>query len=105
MGAVTGTVTEMSPALGTKTLLVTAPATTDDTDTIEVDLSSYGCSTFVGIIGYTHTTTGSVVTMEDPTTAVSGTTLTITVGGSTDLKARAFVVYALAADDTNIEAP
>lgn len=105
MAAVTGTVTEISPNLGMKMLAVTAPATTDDGDTIAVDLSSYGCSTFLAILGQTHSTTGSIVITEAPTTAVSGTTLTITVGGSTDNKARAFIVFALAADDTNITAP
>jgi hypothetical protein len=105
MTAVTGTVTEISPALGVKVLSVTAPATTDDADTIAIDLSTYGCSTFLGIIGFTHSTTGSIVITEAPTTAVSGTTLTITVGGSTDNKARVFIVYAQAQDDTNITAP
>ena len=105
MGAETGTVTEITPGLNAKILLVTAAATADDGDTVAVDLSTYGCSTFVGILGQTHSTTGSVVITEAPTTSVSGTTLTITVGGSTDNKARAWIVFALAQDDTNITAP
>lgn len=105
MTAVTGTVTEISPALGVKMILVTAPATADDTDTVAIDLSTYGCSTFIAILGQTHSTTGSVVITEAPTTAVSGTTLTITIGGSTDNKARAFIVFATGVDDTNITAP
>ncbi len=103
--ALTGTVTEISPALGLKMLLVTTVATADDTDTIAIDLSDHGCTTFVGIIGWQHGTLGSAVTQEDPTTTVSGTTLTITIGGSTDDKVRAFVVFALGRDDANITAP
>ena len=104
--ALTGTVTEISPALGVKMFMVTVPATADSDDTIAIDLATYGCSTFVGILGFEHTTLGSIVTTEAPTTSVTGTTLTITVGGSSDDdEVRAYIVWALGKDDTNVTAP
>ena len=95
MAAVTGsTVTEVAPALGVKILHVRTPATADDTDTVAVDLTAYGCTNISGILGFTESTTGSVVITEAPTTAVSAGTLTITIGGSTDDKVRTFIVFA-----------
>lgn len=94
MAAETGTVYEVAPNLGVKVLKVKAGATADDGDTIAVDLTQYGCTNIDGIIGFTESTTGSVVITEAPTTAVSEGTLTITIGGSTDDKARTFIVYA-----------
>lgn len=68
--------------------------TVDDGDTIEVDLTAYGISAtgFIGATGYEHTTDNSVVVQEDPTTAVSGNTLTMTVGGSNDNNTRHLIV-------------
>ena len=94
MAAVTGTVTEQIPALGgAKTLMVTTDATADDGDTIAITLADYGLVAIEGILGFTHSTTDSIVITEAPTTAVSGGVLTITVGGSTDNKKRVFIVY------------
>ena len=96
MTAFAGTVTtnEVSPALGSKVLRLKLDATADDTDTQTLDLTEFGCTNIDGIIGFTESTTGSVVITEAPTTAVSSGTLTITVGGSTDNKARTFIIYA-----------
>lgn len=94
MAAETGTVKEISPALGVKVLQVTTAATADDGDTVAVDLTAYGCTGIHGIIGFTESTAGSVVITEAPTTAVNAGTLTITVGGATDDKKRTFIVYA-----------
>lgn len=85
---------EILPALGTKIIKYKLDATADDGDTFTVDLSTYGCKNIDGILGFTETTTGSVVTTEAPTTAVSSGTLTVTVGGSTDNKARTFIIFA-----------
>ena len=71
---------------------VTTPATADDGDTIDIDLSSYGATGIDWVLGFTHSTTDSVVITEAPTTAVSAGTLTITIGGSTDDKKRTFLV-------------
>lgn len=75
-----------------KEILVETAATVDDTDTVAVDVSLYGMSVVDYVKGFTHTTDNNVVIVEAPTTAVSGTTLTITVGGSTDNKKRVFIV-------------
>jgi hypothetical protein len=80
----TSTITDTIPALGRKCIIVETPNTADTGDTIEIVLSTYGISTFLGIIGFEHTTENSVVTTEAPTTAVSSGTLTITIGGSSD---------------------
>lgn len=78
-----------------KKIYVTAPSTADDTDTFDTDLADYGCTKFMGIIGFTHSTEDSVIIEEAPTTTVNGTVVTITVGGSTNDKKRFFVLYAL----------
>lgn len=95
MAAVTGsTVIDCVPNLGCKVLVVETPATADDGDTVAIDLADYGANTFLGILGQTHSTTDSIIITEAPTTAVSGTTLTITIGGSTDDKKRVFIIFA-----------
>ena len=78
------TVTDAVPNQGVKLIVIETPATADSDDTIDVDLSDYGCTDFLGIFGNTHTTEDSVVTTEAPTTSVSSGTLTITIGGSSD---------------------
>jgi len=93
LGAV-GTRTEVAPNLGVKIIQVITAATVDDGDTLTVDLSTYGCTNIHGILGFIETTAGSVVVQEQPTTAVSSSTLTITVGGSTDDKVRAYYIFA-----------
>ena len=89
-----GTRTEIAPNMGVKMIQLVTDATVDDGDTITVDLSTYGCTNIHGILGFTESTTGSVVITEAPTTSVSSSTLTITVGGSTDNKVRTFIIYA-----------
>ena len=76
-----------------KLLRIETAATADDGDTIVVTLADYGMKTIEGILGFTHSTTDSVVITEAPTTSVSSGVLTITVGGSTDNKKRVFLVY------------
>lgn len=75
-----------------KEIIVTALDTADDGDTIAVTLADYGITTFKYIRGYTHSTEGSVVIEEAPTTSVTAGVLTITIGGTTDNKFRAFIV-------------
>lgn len=86
MGAITDdcTYTEAIPNLGAKLVIIETPATADSDDTIVVDMDDYGCTDFLGIFGNEHTTEGSVVTTEEPTTSVSGSEITITIGGSSD---------------------
>lgn len=107
MAAVTGTVTRVSPQQNLGMLLVTTPSTSDPGDTVAIDLKTYGLGTLVAVRGYVHTTTGSVVVSSSVTTSVTGTTLTVTFpsgDGNTD-KVRAIIVWALAANETNITAP
>jgi len=90
----TSTITDTVPAQGRKMLIVETPTTADTGDTIPIVLATYGITTFLGILGFSHDTENSIVTTEAPTTAVSTGTLTITTGGSgnTDAK-RVYVVY------------
>ena len=85
---------EVTPNAGVKLLTVTTAATADAADTLTVDLTKYGCTNIHGIVGFTESTTGSVVVTEAPSTAVSSGTLTITIGGSTDNKVRSFLIWA-----------
>ena len=91
MGAVTGTVYDGRQG-DVGYIKVVTDATVDDGDTIAVDLSDYGATGIDFILGWIHSTTDSVLVQEQPTTAVSGSTLTITVGGSTDNKKRTYLV-------------
>lgn len=75
---------------GATTLAIYTVATVDDGDTLTVTLTDYGINNLLGVDGYIHTTTDSVVVAEAPETSVTTGTLTITVGGSTDNKKRAF---------------
>jgi hypothetical protein len=95
MAAVTGSVIkEVAPNAGVKVLQVVTPDTADNADTVAVDLTAYGCKNIAGILGFTQSTTGSVVITEAPTTAVSAGILTITIGGATANKARTFLIFA-----------
>lgn len=87
-------VSQALPNAGFKTLLISTVTTADTDDTIEVDISKYGAGAVMGVIGFTHTTANSVVVQEQPTTTMSGLTLTITIGGTaaTD-QARHFLLF------------
>jgi len=93
LGAVS-TNTEITPNSGVKMIRVVTAATVDDTDSLTVDLSEYGCTNIHGILGFQQETTGQIVTTEQPTTAVASSTLTITVGGSDDNRVRVFIIWA-----------
>ena len=91
MPAVTGTITDGRQG-DVGYIKVVTEATVDDGDTIAVDLSDYGATGIDWIMGFIHSTTDSVLVQEQPTTAVSSGTLTITVGGSTDNKKRTYLI-------------
>ena len=76
-----------------KLLRIETEATADNADTIVITLADYGMKTVEGILGFTHSTTDSIVITEAPTTAVATGVLTITIGGSTANKKRVFLVY------------
>jgi hypothetical protein len=76
-----------------KVLKITTAATVDDGDTILVTLADYGMAAVDSVVGYTHSTTDSIIIAEQPTTSVTTGVLTITVGGSTDDRKRVFYVF------------
>jgi len=67
-----------------KEIIVEVPDTADDGDTFTITLAEYGITSFRTIRGYAHTTKGSVMVEEAPTTAVAAGVLTVTIGGATD---------------------
>jgi len=87
----------VSPDQGVVEIALYTANTVDSDDTIAVDLAGYGINTFVAIFGCAHSTDGNSVITEAPTTSVSGTTLTITLGGSSnDDDPRCFIIWGLA---------
>jgi len=89
-----GTNVDMFPNLGGTIIELVTASSVVHTDTITVDLGKYGCSTVQGVIGFVETATGSEVTQEDPTTAVSAGTLTLTVTGTAGAKVRTYYIFA-----------
>ena len=75
-----------------KEIVVCAAATADNGDTIAVTLASHGITTFKYIKGFVHTTENEHIIDEAPTTSVTAGVLTITVGGATPNKFRAYIV-------------
>jgi len=86
-------VQNVSPNLGMTQLIVSCINTVDSSDTLTVDLSKYGWGSMCGIIGFTHTTENSVVIQEQPTTTMSGSTLTITIGGASNNQTRHYLLF------------
>lgn len=83
------------PNAGIKQIFVSTLSSVDTGDTFTVDLSKYGCNAMLGIIGFVHTTQNSVVVQEQPTTTMSGSTVTVTVGGTgADNLARHYWIFA-----------
>ncbi len=80
------------PSVAVKQVLVHTPATAVSGYTLAVDLTKYGITKVWAVRGINHTTANSVFVLEAPTTAVSGTTLTITVGGSASTKKRSYLI-------------
>jgi hypothetical protein len=81
----------------TNEIVIKTINTADATDTLTVDLTKYGIKAdgLIGVNGYKHTTDNSVTVVEDPTTAVSSGTLTLTVPAGTDDDARIYLVKGL----------
>lgn len=95
----TSTFKESIPGLGVKEIVCITPATADATDTLVINLGSYGIGTLLGLTEYIHTTTESVIIPADnaevgvadvggvgklSTTSVTDGVLTITLGTGTD---------------------
>jgi hypothetical protein len=76
-----------------KTIVLASDNTADATDTFSIDIAVYGGSLVWGVLGFKHTTDNSVIVTENPTSSVTGTTLTLTVPAGTDNDPRQFVIY------------
>ena len=68
-------------------------STTDTGATLEFDLKAYGFSKLLGIRGIQHNTAYKALVVEAPTTSVSGSTVTITVGGTILTAKRTYLVF------------
>lgn len=89
------TVKELVPNSDLKAVLVYSDNTVDATNTIAITLATYGISTLLFVMGCKHTTDGSVIATEAPTTAVSAGVLTITVPSGTDNDPRVYLLIGL----------
>ena len=85
---------EVSPNGGLKTVIVTVANTTDAADTLAVTLTSNGIAAdgLLAVLGWSHTTDGSVIVTEAPTTSVTAGVLTITVPAGTDNDYRVYML-------------
>ena len=76
-----------------KFIFLTIPAESDATDTVEVDLYKQGgIKRLLGLKGWSHTTTNSVVVTENSTVVVSNGIATITVEAGTDDDLRCYML-------------
>ena len=88
-------VLEITPNSGVKTIQVVTAATSDSGNTVTVDLTAYGCTKLLGILGFNESTAGSIVITEAPTTAVTSGSLVITLGGTgADDLVRTYIIWA-----------
>lgn len=89
-----GTRTILSPHCGTTIIQAITPVTaTGGADSVTVDLNDFGCTLIHGILGFKEATTGQVVTVEQPTTAVASGVATITLTGS-GAAVRTLIIFA-----------
>ena len=77
---------EIVPNADLKRVLFQTPNTADATNTLVITLSDYGISAtgLLAVSSWVHTTSGSVITVEANTTAVSAGVLTVTIASGTD---------------------
>ena len=88
------TVREVAPLAEARQLIIELPSTVDATDTFTLDFGRYGATRLSGILGFDHTTDGSVVVTVAPTTTVTTAgVITVTVGAGGDNRTRVFVLW------------
>jgi len=75
---------------GAKVIEVVTPATAVSTDTFNLLLSDFAASTVVYALGFTSD--GSIVVLEQPSTAVSNGVLTVTIGGTAVTSMRTILI-------------
>ena len=85
---------EVLPNPGIRKVILTVANTTDAADTLALTLSNYGIAAdgLLGINGWSHTTDGSVVVEENPTTSVTAGVATLTVPAGTNNDYRVYEV-------------
>lgn len=84
----------------TNEIVVKTIDTVDAADTLTVDLTKYGIKAtgLIGVLGFKHTTNNSIMVQEQPTTAVSSGTITLTVPAGTDNDARFYFIKGLSSE-------
>jgi len=77
---------EVLPNSELKRVLFQTPDTADATNTLEITLADYGISVtgLLAVNSWVHTASGSVITAESNTCAVSSGVLTVTIAAGTD---------------------
>jgi hypothetical protein len=76
-------------------VMIETANTVDAGDTFTFDMASVGKTTLLGVNGCKHTTDNSVVVTENPTTTVSGTTITFTVPAGTNDDSRIVKIFVI----------
>ena len=90
-----GTHTDITPNCGVKIISLCTDATVDAADTLELDLSDYGCTNVHAVFGFSEQTTGSIVILDQPiVTLVTTSVLKITVPAGTDNDNRNYLIFA-----------
>lgn len=85
MTEVTATkISEIAPINEAVRKIVIETGEVDTGNTLKIDMKEYSCSTFLAVLGFSHTTTDSVVVQEQPTTSVTNGVITLTIGGTTN---------------------
>ena len=93
---------EQLPNAGLKTVLFQTPDTADATNTLEITLADYGISPtgLLSVESWVHTTSGSIITTELNTCAVTSGVLLVTIAAGTDNDVR--VVQIVGRADTGV---
>ena len=76
-----------------KSLILETANTVDAADFIIVDYARYGITTVQAVYGFKHTTDNSVVVVEQPTTSVTNSVMTITVPAGTNDDKRIYQLF------------
>ena len=78
-----------------KCAIIEVPATANNGDTVAIDLAANGITTLWGFGQQIQTTANSVIAEEasPATTSVTGSILTVTIGGATGTKKRTIFVW------------
>ena len=95
MAAITNqVVSRISPDAGLVMAVIQTQNTADAADTIAITLADLGIAAtgLLSIFGAKHTTDGSVIVTEAPTTSVTSGVLTITVPAGTDNDTRVYTI-------------